>query len=243
MKKKLIFISLFLFFIHSYIFSGNCLNDAKKLHDLQNEIITKAFFNLPPGSWAQHGNIKAIYLGKMVSPKTGLKLRVIEFQGRPAGQLWFKLTKKKESYNGQTYEFWTIESMEAYFLLGGRLFYISKPLIELFMQGKSWSTIIFEGQILTPPNCENKVTIKEEIEIFPGGKKIKATIIESDKNHGKVYCSPDVPFGMIKSVDSHGKPDALALIDFGFSGGKSKISTDKLKESTLLPVFGGRFGK
>ena len=48
---------------------------------------------------------------------------------------------------------------------------------------------------------------------------------------------------MIKSVDSHGKPDALALIDFGFSGGKSKISTDKLKESTLLPVFGGRFGK
>ena len=235
-------IFLFLFISFSYAVT-DCKIVAKKLHNLQNEIIEKSFRNLSPGSWADYGEIKAVYLGKKVSSHTGLKLRVVEFQGTPAGQLWFKLTSKDIEYKGKTYRFWTIEPMEGYIYVGGNVYYVPKAAIELFMRGKEWSIILFEGIILAPTECKERTSLSEKILTFPRGKKVKASVIESLENHSKLVCSPDVPFGMIRSIDSSGNVSSVSLKDFSFRGGKSKIPNEKIKKAQPFPLFGGSFPK
>ena len=240
MKRKTItsiVIFLFLFLSFSYAVT-DCKIVAKKLHKLQNEIIEKSFRTLPPGSWADYGVMKAVYLGEKISPKTGLKLRVVEFQGKSSGQLWFKLTPKDIEYQGKTYRFWTIEPMEAYVNAGGIIFYVPKVAIEMLMRGKEWSIILFEGNLFSPPDCTNRTSLTEKTVFFPGNKKVKETIIESLENHGKVVCSPDVPFGMIRGVDSSGQSSKVSLKDFGFRGGKSVISNELLKKANPFPLFG-----
>jgi len=244
MKKRVLTFFLLFFVVLSFLSYAvtDCKIVAKKLHDLQNEIMEKSFRKLPAGSWAQHGKNRLVYLGEKISPKTGLKLRVVEFQGIPEGQLWFKLSPKDVEYEGKTYRFWTVEPMEAYAVMGQSVYYIPKSAIELFMRGKNWSIALFEGTI-SPVECTNRTALTEKILTFPGGKKVNATIIESLENHAKVICSPDVPFGMINTITSQGVPSKLGLTDFGFSGGKSKISGKMLKSAKPFPFFGGSFGK
>ena len=235
--QTFIIIFLLIFSPFSYAIT-DCKIVAKKLHNLQNEIIEKSFRTLPTGSWADYGVIKAVYLGKKISPQTGLKLRVVEFQGTPAGQLWFKLTPKDIDYKGKTYRFWTIEPMEGYVNVGGNIFYVPKAAIEMLMRGKEWSIILFEGNISAPTECKERTSLTEKSLSFPGGKKVKAFVIESLENHGKLLCSPDVPFGMIRSISSSGQSSKVFLKDFGFKGGKSIISNEQLKKAKPFPIFG-----
>ncbi len=245
MKKRL-FIGILLilvFFNLTLLSDNNCFLSAKKLYDIQNQIIKKAFVELPVGSWALHKELKVVYLGEKLSPKSGLKLRVVEFQGQMNAQLWFRIVQKRKNYGNAHLIFGTIEPMEVYIKGGKKVFYIPKSAIEAFISfyGKQLSTIIFEGKIDVPPNCKRGVSIKEKEYTLPSGKTVNAFIIESLDNKAKMYCSTKVPFGMIKTVDSNGIEGNLPLVDFGFSGGKSFFTEDELKNAGSFPLFGGGF--
>lgn len=111
------------------------------------------------------------------------------------------------------------------------------------MYGHNWSTILEEGNILSSPNCDNIPEISESSYALSNGKKIKATVIRSPENGTKLYCSPNIPFGMIKTVSSHGYI-GNELVDFGFSGGKAKISRKMAASAQSIPIFpgGGNMG-
>jgi len=90
--RKIPILLIVLFFSISAYSADNCLRVTKKLWVLQNQIVDKSFRKLSPGAWAQYShNIKAVYLGQQVSPKTGHKLHVIEYIDRSAAQIWYKL--------------------------------------------------------------------------------------------------------------------------------------------------------
>ncbi len=239
MRKVAIFLSLILTTTIGYG-ANNCLEVAQSLWSLQNQIVEKSFEQLTPGAWAQYNNgFKAVYLGKRVSPNTGKELYVIEYHGRQVGQIWYKITPKDVTYQGKIYHFETLEPMEAYALMRGKAYYVSKEMIETYMgmSGHRRSTILEEGTILSPPDCSHVPELRETFINFPGGKKVKATVIISTENEAKLYCSPDVPFGMIKVVSSSGNNSNSDLLDFGFGGGKAKISNKMLKESASMPFF------
>lgn len=217
--------------------SSNCLEIASKLWKLQNKIVEESFINLTPGAWAQYDTTKAVFLGQQKSPKTGVKLYVVEFQGKPAGQIWFRIRPKDLIYEDKTLRFWTLEPMEGFAYLSNGVYYISKQMIEFFMKGKAWSTILWEGQIFTPPNCEARVELLPTEYRVPSGKIVKATIIKSIKDGGQLYVSSEVPFGLIKSVAPSGKVNSPYLIDFGSSGGKSIMNASMLKNARPLPIF------
>ncbi len=232
--KKAAFLLVFLFLFSLTAYAGGqsegCLKIANKLYVLQNKIVDKSFRNLKKGAWALYSTesgdkTKAVYWGLQKSPKTRKKYYMIEFQGKPAGQVWYKLTPKDVKYGAKTYRFWTLEPMEIYAKISGSLVYISKQMIELFMQmvGGRWSTILKEGVIVSPPDCSKLPKITVTIVNLPGHKGVKATIIESRGNGAKLFCSPDVPFGFIKAVTKHerGSPH---LVDFAFLGGSRLIS-------------------
>jgi len=74
-------------------------------------------------------------LGRQISPKTRLKLYVIEFtNGSTAGQIWYRLIPKDVTYQGNQLRFWTLEPMEIYALMDNGVFYISKEMIEAYMR-------------------------------------------------------------------------------------------------------------
>lgn len=240
--RKGVILLIVLFFSGLAYSADNCLGVAQRLWVLQNQIVDKSFRQLSAGAWAQYiSNIKAVYLGEQVSPKTGMKLHVIEFTGGPVGQIWYKLTPKDVTYQGKTFRFWTLEPMEAYVLMRGRVYYISKAMIETYMRmsGSHWSTILEEGTILSPPDCDNVPEITETSFTLPSGKRVKATVIRSRENGARLYCSPDVPFGMIKTVSSDGHTGSGELVDFGFSGGKAKISRNMAAGALPMPFFPG----
>jgi len=238
MRKVVIF--LLLIFTTSLGYGAdNCLKVAQSLWNLQNQIVKKSFEQLTPGAWAQYQDgSKVIYLGKRISPKTGKKLFVVEYQGKQVGQIWYKVTPKEITYQGQSYRFKTLEPMEAYALMRGKSYYIPKEMIETYMRmgGHRWSTILEEGTISSPPNCDHVPELRETVLNFPGGKKIKATVIISTENKSKIVCSPDVPFGMIKVVSSLGRI-SYNLKNFNFKGGKAKISNKMLKEAVPMSFF------
>ncbi|SMC18741.1 hypothetical protein SAMN02746041_00515 [Desulfacinum hydrothermale DSM 13146] len=232
--KKGVVLFIILFFLTPAYSADHCLEVARRLWALQNQIVAKSFRQLPPGAWAQYAsNIKAVYLGQQVSPRTGMKLHVIEFTGGPTGQIWYQLTPKDIPYQGETLRFWTLEPMEAYILMGHRASYISKRILETYMRmsGNRWSTILEEGTILSPPNCDEVPEIRETTFVLASGKKVKATVIRSQENGAKLYCSPDVPFGWIKVKHSDGTTGAAPLMDFGFSGARAKISRKMAAEA------------
>jgi len=246
MRKFVVFI-IFILFAFSSIqaySADKCFDVAKRLYELQNQIVDKSFRHLSIGTWAKYGeSSKAVYLGRQISPKTRLKLYVIEFTSGPTSwQIWYKLTPKDVTYQGKRLRFWTLEPMEIYTLIGERVFYISKGMIEAYMRmsGTSWSTILEEGAILNPPDCNNLPEINEKSYNLPNGKKVKATIIRSTVNGSELYCSPDVPFGMIKVVSPNGKVGGIGgpLVDFG-TNAKAVISREMVKNSVSLPIFSG----
>jgi len=238
-KRGIISIVVILLFLSSAFSMDNCLKVEKELWILQNQIVEKSFKELHYGAWAKYAsNLKAVYLGKQVSPKTGMKLYVIEFTGEgPVGQIWYKLTPKDVIYQGKIFRYWTLEPMEAYVLKNQGVYYIPKPMIETYMRmtgGNSWSRILKEGIILPSSDCWDVVEIKETSYTVSNGRKIKATLIRSRENGGKLYCSTKVPFGMVESVDSRGGPDKL--IDYGFSGGRAKITKSMRANAKPFPV-------
>jgi len=238
--KKVVILLAFLFFSGQAYSADNCLKIEKKLWILQNQIVDKSFRQLSPGAWAKYSsNIKAVYLGKQISPKTGKKLYVIEYTGGPAGQIWYKLTPKDVTYQDKTFRYWTLEPMEAYLAMRGGVFYLSKTMIETYMRmtgGNSWSRILKEGSILPSPDCRDITEIKETTYTFPTGKRVKATVIRSKENGAIVYCSPLVPFGMI-NVKSSQENNSNGLIDYGFSDGKAKITKSMAANAKLFPVL------
>lgn len=238
--RKIVVLVVILFVSVTAQWADNCLEVAQKIWTLQNQIVNQSFQQLPVGAWAQYGNLKAVYLGEQLSPKTGMKLHVIEISGGPVGQIWYKLTPKDVTYQGKTLRFWTLEPMEAYVLMGKKVFYISKATIETFMQmrGSYWSTILEEGTILSPPDCNHVPEITETLYTFPGNKRVKATVITSRENGGQLYCSPEVPFGMIQTVSSGGQV-GLKLTDFGLEGGQAKISRKMALAAETMPFFPG----
>ena len=243
MKKVVIFLAVLLFSSFAYS-ADNCLKIEKKLWVLQNQIVDKSFRKLLPGAWAKYSsNMKAVYLGEQVSPKTGMKLYVIEFTGEGSmEQIWYKLTPKDVIYQGKIFRYWTLEPMEAYALTSQGVYYIPKPMIETYMRmtgGNSWSKILKEGSVLPSPDCRDITEIKETTYTFPMGKRVKATIIRSKENGAMVFCSPYVPFGMIKVVSSDGDTGDWELVDYGFSGGKPKISKDMADEAQPMPLIPG----
>jgi len=242
MKKVVISLAVLLFSGLAYS-ADNCIKIEKRLWALQNQIVDKSFRQLPPGAWAKYTpNIKAVYLGQEVSPKTGMKLYVIEYTGGPVWQIWYKLTPKDVTYQDKTFRYWTLEPMEAYIAMRGGVFYLSKAMIETYMRmtgGSSWSRILKEGSILPSPDCRDITEIKETTYTFPTVKRVKATIIRSKENGAMVFCSPYVPFGMIKVMSSDGDTGDWELTDYGFNGGKPKISKDMADEAQPMPLIPG----
>jgi len=238
MKRTAIPFAIFMVLFAGLLYSSNnCLQAASKLWKLQNKIVEKSFRNLPLGAWARYDTTKAVFLGQQKSPKTGMNLYVIEFQGRPAGQIWFRLRPKDITYGGKTLSFWTLEPMEAFAVAGNRVIYISKEMIEFFMRGKQWSTILWEGQIFAPPDCKAEVKLTPAEYKLPSGKTVNSIIIKSMENGGQLYVSSEVPFGFIMSISSSGKENSPYLIDFGFSGGKSIMNPESLKSAIPLSNF------
>lgn len=244
MKKIFILLNIFFFSAIAYSFD-KCLEIEHKLWMLQNKIVLQSFQKLPKGAWAKYGfdnyNIKAVNLGEQISPKTGKKLYVIEFNGGPVEQIWYKITPKYIQFHGKTFKYLTLEPMEIYALIGNGIFYIPKGMIETYMRmtgGNSWSRILKEGNIVPAQKCQHILEIKNIIYHFPYGKKVKATIIKSKVNGAMVYCSPNVPFGMIK-VTSPDEPNIGGLVDFGFSNGNTRITKDMIRNSSPLPFIPG----
>ncbi len=242
MKKFSIFIFV-LISLFNFIYSesqNECLKIAEKIYRIQNEIIKNSYIDISPGTWAKHKGTMLVYLGEKVSPKTGLKLKVIEVQGRPAGQIWFKITEKPVFYKGKKYVFLTLEPMEGYAVAGGRVFYISKAFIETYMaMNGPWSHVLYEGQINDiSSDCKNEVIVKDLEYQLPSGKKYKAYMFVSKTSGGKVIVSPHVPFGIIKSISATGEETPFPnLVSFGFSGVESLLSDEQLKNSSPIPMM------
>ncbi len=246
MRKKGILLVLSFFLLSNVLLSTNpnCMELAKRIYDLQNRIVESSFIQLSPGAWATYSkNVKIVYLGEKISPKTGKKLRVLEFQSPFKGQLWFRISDKKFIYQGKKIRFRTLEPMEAYMETGSSVFYIPKELIEMFMSmrgGKEWSIILWEGKINVPPDCsKNKIKIYKRDYITNSEKVVNAVIIKSLENGGEVWASDKVPFGYVKTFSPKGKVSPLYLTDFGFSGGIQNISDNKIKNSKIMSFMGG----
>lgn len=237
--KRAVILMMLLFLSARVCPANECLKMEKKLWKLQNQIVEQSFRNLPAGAWARYASgLTLVYLGLQVSPKTGKRLYVVEFSGGgPVGQIWYKLTPKDFFYQGRTFRYWTLEPMELYVVMQGGVFYVPKAMIETYMRmtgGNSWSRILKEGFLLPMPNCTNVLDIKESSYAFSNGKRIKAVYIRSRENEGGLYCSPEVPFGMVEVQGARGGLDKL--LDFGFKGGRPTLSQDQISQAQPLPM-------
>ncbi len=241
--RKMVLLLVLMFLLPFPAFAGsNCIKTAEKIYVLQNQIVNKSFSQLKKGAWALYSTkggekTKAVYWGREVSPKTGKNFYMIELQGKPAGQVWYKLTPKDVRYGGKIYRFWTLEPMEIYAKLSDGIVYISKQEIELFMQviGGRWSIILKEGTIVSPPDCSNLPEITVTTLGFPNQRRIKATVIKFPKNGGELYCSSEVPFGFIKTHSSYGVGSPY-LVDFGFHGGTRRISKEMAVQAKPIQI-------
>jgi len=244
-----------LMLILSSIIAGTCFSQssidiARRLHDLQNEIVEKSFKQLEPFAWADYiqqsasGNqthFHVVYLGQKLSyHMQGQKFYVVEIRmGQASGQIWYRLdTKDLEGHM-----FFTLEPMEIYARMGNRLVYINKDMIEFFMsRSGAWSTILQEGIIMNPPDLSVKVDLENILFNFPSGKRVKAVKIKSPESGSFVIVSSDVPFGMIESKSTR-TPAILRMISYGTTGGASRFSESDIRNAKSMFSLSFPFGK
>jgi len=226
MKK--ITLSLLLFLTLSVpVFAGSCLKTARELATLQNRIVGKSIQGLSPGAWASYGTLKTVYLGRKVSPKSGKRLDVIEVTGHVTGQVWYRIVPRLFPFQGKKLRFLILEPVEAYMKMGGTYFYLTPAMAEIFLKGTQWGILLNEGIALFPPGCKDLPTIKETTRTLPGGKKVRAYLVRSEKYGGTLTCSPEVPFGLIQAVAPREKT-AVRLVKYGWKGGKETIPKSAL---------------
>jgi len=226
LKRVWIFFGL-MFFIASVASAGSCLKEAKSLSALQNRIVQRSLQKLSPGAWASYGTVKVVYLGRRVSPKSGKRLDVIEVSGAATGQVWYRIVPRLFPFQGKKLRFLILEPVEAYMKMGGTYFYLTPAMAEIFLKGTRWGTFLNKGMALSPPGCKDLPTIKETTRTLPGGKKVRAYLVRSEKYGGNLTCSPEVPFGLIQAVAPKEKT-AVRLVKYGWKGGKGTIPQSAL---------------
>ena len=228
MKKFFGILSGFLVVV-SLVFGGNnSFEIEKRLYELQNSIVKNSFINLQKGAWAKYNDgTKAIYAGEDVID--GMKLKGIEIHF-PKGviQIWYKVVEKKFNYNGKNYTLLTLDPRTVFINTGGMAFkinYAQLQLAEQFMGAENLSTILTPAKIYIGRESGHKVSIQDTT-MPVGGRSVKATIITSLDNGGKVIVSTEVPFGLVNS-----QGDTPHLVNFGKTGGRIRMGAGLRKSA------------
>ena len=224
---------LLLFFTVSAASAGSCLKEAEGLSRLQNRLVRRSLQKLPPGAWASYGTVRVVYLGRQVSPKSGKRLDVIEVSGAATGQVWYRVVSRPFPFQGKKFRFLVLEPVEAYMKMGGMFFYLTRAMVEIFLKGTAWGAYLDQGVALSPPGCDDLPVLEEVPRTLPGGGRVKAFVIRSEKYGGTLVCSPEVPFGLIEAVSRKDKT-AVRLVKYGWKGGKGAIPKSALEGAVVL---------
>ncbi|WP_201327576.1 hypothetical protein [Thermotomaculum hydrothermale] len=222
--KKILAILISLFLVVSFSFAGGSnFEIEKKLLKLQNSIVKNSFINLKPGAWASYKDgSKAIYVGE--DTIDGMKLRGIELHIRNnlIVQIWYKVVPKHFAYNGENYKLLTLDPRVIFVQAGGmniKLDYSQIQLIEQYYEVNDLSVILTPAKIYIDNNTNHKISI-EETTVKVGSHAVKASVITSLDNGSKCFVSPEVPFGLIKTIPE-GNP---TLVNFSFAGASVSIN-------------------
>ena len=228
MKKAFGILSGFLVVVCLVFGGNNSFEIEKRLYELQNSIVKNSFINLQKGAWAEYNDgTKAIYVGEDIID--GMKLRGIEIHF-PKGtvQIWYAMVKKHFTYNGKNYTLLTLDPRVVFINTGGTVFkinYAQLQLAEQFMGTGDLSTILTPAKIYIGRESGHKVSISE-MTMPVGNHRVKATIITSLDNGGKVIVSPEVPFGLVNSHE-----DTPHLVNFGKTGGRIRMGAELRKSA------------
>ncbi len=228
-KKSSIVLAVFLFLFCRAAEAASCYDKASKLANLQYQILQK----LSPGAWASYGTIQLVYLGQRLSPKTGKRLHVIEVSGRAKGQIWYKLQSQTFIYEGKKLCSQIPNPIEVYIKMGNGYFFFTKAMVEIFLKGTAWGSLLKNGLLPSLPNCHDLPFLRQTLQTLPNGKRVKAFLIRSVKYGGEAICCLDVPFGLIKAVSLKDKKE-VHLKKYGWKGGKETISQRDLKGATSI---------
>jgi len=225
--KKTTTLLVFFLLAASVASAGSCPEKAQKLSALQNRIVERSLQKLSPGAWASYGTVKVVYLGQRVSPKSSKKLDVLEVTGDVTGQVWYKIVPRTFPYQGKKFRFLVVKPVEAYMKMGGTFFYLTTAMVEVFLKGTQWDAFLDQGIALSPPGCDDLPNMKRVLRTLPGGRKIKAFVIRSEKYGGTLVCSSEVPFGLMEAISAKEKT-AVRLLKYGWKGGKGTIPKSAL---------------
>ncbi len=238
---------LFLIIITS-LFFGKCWADtmtpyttAYSLWRLQNKIVNQSFKALHSRAWAKYklvhkdGNheiVKAVYIGNLKALDSSKRFFVVEMSlPGSVAQFWCRFVPKDVYYKARKYRFETIDPVKIYILKDGHVFYASEAAINSFMKQRGpWSTILFQGNITSPPNLKKRVMIRNDTYITASHRVIYVKVIRSLSTGGEITVSTKVPFGMVKSGNS-------SLYDFGNSGGERRISRKMIRQAVPFPTM------
>lgn len=213
-----------------------CKEEAKKLLDLQNRIVTQSFEGLPVGAWARYNDgTVALYLGKDKTPDG--ELYGIEFGGSkmPVAQVWYAIVDKHiQTPLGPV----TMRTLDPRLLYvrggpGGGVMRIDGPILQMALQRMGELSII-----LTPARVKWPADCSHHTEVHPvtgyrleGGQVIDGVKIIDYETGGSVVVSDKVPFGLV------GNPSGTPhLVAYGFGGGKKvQIDEQARKSARSMP--------
>ena len=114
--------------------------------------------------------------------------------------------------------------------MGKTFLYLTAGMAEIFLKGTPWGKFLDKGVAFFPPGCKDLPVIKKGFQSLPGGKRVRAYVIHSEKYGGTVTCSPEIPFGLIQ-LRSAERDVEIHLVKYGWKGGRSRISREALKDA------------
>ena len=231
--KKAVAALILILFCASLAFADPCVRKARELCDLQNRIARRSFQKLPKGAWASYGSVRAVFLGQRVSPKSGKRLDVIEVSGDVTGQIWYRVVPRFFTFRGAKLRFLLLEPVEAYMKTGGTFLYMTTSMVRIFLKGTPWGAFLKKGVVLSPPGCRGFPVIKAVSQEVPGGKRVRAYVIHSERYGGTVVCSPEIPFGLVW-LHSDKEHTGIRLVKYGWHGGRGVISSHALKDAMSI---------
>ena len=211
-----------------------------ELWKLQNDVIQYAFKSLHKGAWVERKIVykngydieKDVYVGYLRDALKHKRFYVVEISMTGSvNQIWCSFVTKKVFHKGKLYKFETIKPIKAYIYKNGRTYYVSEFLIDDFMKRRGpWSTILYQGTIVNPPNEKNGVEISNvQNSTIASHRVVRAKKIKSLKNGSEILVSIHVPFGFVQSGNSY-------LYDFAFRGGIRRITDNIIKHA--IPISG-----
>ncbi|WP_457603417.1 hypothetical protein [Nitratifractor sp.] len=214
---------------------ARCKEEAKKLLDLQNRIVTQSFERLPKGAWARYNDgTVALYLGKDKTPDGALY--GIEFSGSkmPVAQVWYTIVDKQFQTPIGPATMRTLDPRLLYVLggPGGGLMRIDGPILQLALQRIGGLSII-----LTPTHVKWLADCSHHTEVHPltgyrleGGQVIDGAKIVDYETGGSLIVSEKVPFGLVG--DPSGTPH---LVAYGVGGVQPHIDAKARQRASSMP--------